>query len=112
MAWQRQAARPSTMKISNLLLHQSTQNSQQDAAIFVIGHINRTIKASNRLDGEGRAILSRHIHRHFRARLQASLDAYDIVDLFTSQMQRFLVFALLELQWQNTHTDQVAAVNT
>src|SRR5579872_908592 len=94
-----------------LCFHEPAQNSEQDTPIFIISYVNGAIQASNCLEREGRAVLAGHFNGYFLAGLETLLDALDIVDLFASQTKRFFVLPLFELERQNAHANEVAAMN-
>src|SRR5258708_32018624 len=95
-----------------LFLHQSPQYCRQNPTVLIVGHIDGAIEAGNGLERERCAILACNLHGHFLARLQVLRDARDVVDFSSRQPKRFFVLAWLELERQDAHAHQVAAMDT
>src|SRR5438874_10995885 len=100
--------RPTTL----LRLQQPPQHRKQNSTVLIVGHLDRAIPSGDRREGEGGTILSRHFHGHFLARHEVVLNALDIVDLSACEPERFFVLTRFELQREDAHADEVAAVNT
>src|SRR5258708_11927664 len=93
-----------------LFLYQSPQYCRQNPTVLVVGHIDGAIEAGDGLERERCGVLPCNLHGHFLARLQGLRDARDVGDLSSPQPKRFFVLAWLELERQDAHAPQGAAI--
>src|SRR5690606_11946786 len=86
------------------------QHIVEDAAVHIIFDLVRCIDAAERVEREGRAVGARNIDGYGLARLEVR-DAGDREDIVARQTQRLARLAVLELQREHPHADEVRAMD-
>ena len=78
----------------------------------VVLNLIRRVDPAQQFNLFGRAISPGDLAGHIHARVNTILDAGDVENLSTIQLEDFPVLAFIKLQGQHTHTNQIGAVNT
>src|SRR5687768_11437340 len=101
----------SVTRASYLTLRQLAQDVGQDAVVIVVLHLDRRVDSGDYLEGLHRTVGRRRSYVETLARRQVRLDATNVEHLFTGQTQARDRFARQELERQDAHTDEVAAMD-
>jgi len=79
--------------------------------VLVVVDLNRRIDAAADVDVFYAAVLARDLERQILLRLDVRIEAYDVVGLGAIKLEALRGRAVLELQRQHAHADEVAAVD-
>src|SRR5579862_9013425 len=94
-----------------LSLHHAAQHILQNAAMAEIFELVERVDAAEQLHLIDRATGAVNTADELGARLQALGDAQNIETLGALELQALAVHALLELQRQHRHADEIGAMN-
>src|SRR5579859_4028 len=91
---------------------QQPQHVRQDAPVAVVLDLNWGVDATDHVERELAAVRSPTVHAERLAGVQPTRDAADVERLEAGQGKRLAGLTSFELQRQDTHAHQVAAVDT
>src|SRR5690606_17822211 len=93
------------------LVHNLPQNGLQNARVAVIIDVYHAVETADYRELEACAVFARRFDGQALAWLHIVREAFDIERLAAGDAERFPAGAVSELQRQNAHANEVAAVN-